>query len=48
MGLSELTVVATAAVRDASDGAAFCEEVLRDTGLRIWVIDGEEEARLSA
>ena len=41
MGLSELTVVATAAVRDASDGRAFCADVLRETGLRIWVIDGE-------
>ena len=48
MGLSELSVVATAAVRDASDGKEFCEEVRRETGLRIWVIDGEEEARLSA
>jgi exopolyphosphatase/guanosine-5'-triphosphate,3'-diphosphate pyrophosphatase len=48
MGLPTLTVVATAAVRDASDGAEFCEEVRRETGLRIWVIDGEEEARLSA
>ncbi len=48
MGLSELTVVATAAVRDASDGRNFCDEVQRETGLRIWVIDGEEEARLSA
>lgn len=48
MGLPELTVVATAAVRDASDGAEFREEVRRATGLRIWVIDGEEEARLSA
>ncbi len=48
MGLSELTVVATAAVRDATDGPAFCDDVLRETGLRIWVIDGEEEARLSA
>ena len=48
MGLSELTVVATAAVRDATDGRDFCDEVLRQTGLRIWVIDGEEEARLSA
>ncbi|MGC3936264.1 Ppx/GppA family phosphatase [Roseobacter sp. EG26] len=48
MGLPELTVVATAAVRDASDGPAFCDEVKRETGLRIWVIDGEEEARLSA
>jgi exopolyphosphatase/guanosine-5'-triphosphate,3'-diphosphate pyrophosphatase len=48
MGLSELSVVATAAVRDASDGRDFCDEVQRETGLRIWVIDGEEEARLSA
>ena len=48
MGLNELTVVATAAVRDATDGPAFCEEVQQQTGLRIWVIDGKEEARLSA
>jgi len=48
MGLSELTVVATAAVRDANDGPDFCADVLRDTGLKIWVIDGKEEARLSA
>ncbi|WP_298861157.1 Ppx/GppA family phosphatase [uncultured Sulfitobacter sp.] len=48
MGLSEMTVVATAAVRDASDGREFCEEVRAETGLKIWVIDGEEEARLSA
>jgi exopolyphosphatase/guanosine-5'-triphosphate,3'-diphosphate pyrophosphatase len=48
MGLPTLTVVATAAVRDATDGQDFCEEVKRETGLRIWVIDGEEEARLSA
>jgi len=48
MNLPELTVVATAAVRDATDGAEFCEEVRKETGLRIWVIDGEEEARLSA
>ena len=48
MGLSELTVVATAAVRDAEDGADFRREVQEATGLRIWVIDGEEEARLSA
>ena len=48
MGLQTLTVVATAAVRDASDGPDFCKDVKRETGLRIWVIDGEEEARLSA
>ncbi|GHF44403.1 Ppx/GppA family phosphatase [Seohaeicola zhoushanensis] len=48
MGLPGLTAVATAAVRDAEDGPAFREEVFQKTGLRIWVIDGEEEARLSA
>ncbi|WIY24001.1 Ppx/GppA family phosphatase [Parasedimentitalea psychrophila] len=48
MGLPPLSVVATAAVRDASDGPEFCAQVLRETGLKIWVIDGREEARLSA
>ncbi|MQQ07664.1 exopolyphosphatase [Epibacterium sp. SM1979] len=48
MELPHMTVVATAAVRDAEDGAEFCEEVLRETGLVIHIIDGEEEARLSA
>jgi exopolyphosphatase/guanosine-5'-triphosphate,3'-diphosphate pyrophosphatase len=48
MGIAPLTAVATAAVREAEDGPAFREEVLRETGLRLWVIDGEEEARLSA
>jgi exopolyphosphatase / guanosine-5'-triphosphate,3'-diphosphate pyrophosphatase len=48
MGLPPLTAVATAAVREASDGADFRDEVERETGLRIWVIHGEEEARLSA
>ncbi|APG47510.1 Ppx/GppA family phosphatase [Phaeobacter porticola] len=48
MDMPPLSVVATAAVRDASDGEDFCEEVLRDTGLKIHVIDGQEEARLSA
>ncbi|MEP2892550.1 Ppx/GppA family phosphatase [Tateyamaria sp.] len=48
MGLSDLTVVATAAVRDASDGPDFCADVLRDTGLVVRIIDGREEARLSA
>lgn len=48
MNLPPLTAVATAAVRDADDGPDFREQVMRETGLRIWVIDGEEEARLSA
>ncbi len=46
--MAPLTAVATAAVRNAEDGPDFCAEVLRETGLRLWVIDGEEEARLSA
>ena len=48
MGAAPLTVVATAAVREAEDGPAFREEIERETGLRLWVIDGDEEARLSA
>ncbi|MES2667097.1 MAG: Ppx/GppA family phosphatase [Pseudomonadota bacterium] len=48
MGISPLTVVATAATREAEDGPAFQAEVLAQTGLRLWVIDGDEEARLSA
>jgi exopolyphosphatase/guanosine-5'-triphosphate,3'-diphosphate pyrophosphatase len=48
MGVSPLTAVATAAVREAQDGAEFRREVLEQTGLDLWVIDGTEEARLSA
>ncbi len=48
MGLPSLTAVATAAVRDANDGPDFQKQVIEETGLRLWVIDGEEEARLSA
>jgi exopolyphosphatase/guanosine-5'-triphosphate,3'-diphosphate pyrophosphatase len=48
MRVTALEAVATAAVRDAEDGAAFCAEVRAATGLRLRVIAGEEEARLSA
>jgi exopolyphosphatase/guanosine-5'-triphosphate,3'-diphosphate pyrophosphatase len=48
MNIPPLTAVATAAVRNATDGQDFKEEVERATGLNIYVIDGEEEARLSA
>jgi exopolyphosphatase/guanosine-5'-triphosphate,3'-diphosphate pyrophosphatase len=48
MGIAPLTVVATAATREAEDGPEFQAEVLRETGLKLWVIDGDEEARLSA
>ncbi|EAR52240.1 phosphatase, Ppx/GppA family protein [Oceanicola granulosus HTCC2516] len=48
LGISPLTAVATAAMRDAEDGPAFREEIERETGVNIFVIDGAEEARLSA
>ncbi len=48
MAMAPLTGVATAAVREAEDGPEFCAEVERETGLRLWVASGEEEARLSA
>lgn len=47
-GVSPLLTVATAAVRDATDGPAFRAQVLDETGLDIRVLDGFEEARLSA
>jgi exopolyphosphatase/guanosine-5'-triphosphate,3'-diphosphate pyrophosphatase len=48
MKVENMTVVATAAAREAEDGPAFQAEVLEKTGLKIWVVDGDEEARLSA
>lgn len=48
MAVSPLLTVATAAVRDASDGPEFRREVLEEAGLDIQIVDGTEEARLSA
>jgi len=48
MNLTSLTMVATAAVREAVDGPDFKAEVEGATGLEMLVIDGIEEARLSA
>lgn len=48
MDLQSLTAVGTAAVREASDGAEFCAEVARETGISIEIAPGLEEARLSA
>ncbi len=48
MGILPLMTVATAAVREAEDGPEFCQEVEEKTGVKIRIIDGEEEARLSA
>ena len=48
LNISPLTCVATAAVREASDGLEFCDEIFRRTGLELEVASGEREARLSA
>lgn len=48
MSLTSLTIVATAAVREASDGQDFANEVAKLTGMQMQIIPGDEEARLSA
>lgn len=48
MKVTHVDVLATAAVRAASDGKKFCDRVTKETGLAVKVIDGLEEARLSA
>ena len=45
---SSLFVAATAAVRDAVDGADFVGRVLAEAGLSVRVLSGEEEARYAA
>jgi exopolyphosphatase/guanosine-5'-triphosphate,3'-diphosphate pyrophosphatase len=46
--VDHLAVIATAAVREAKDGAKFAAELERRNGIEVRVIDGTEEARLSA
>jgi len=48
MRVAQLIVVATAAVRDAEDGAQFVAEAEASCNLKIRVLTGEEEARYSA
>lgn len=48
LGVKRVHAVATAAVRDAADGEAFAKAVLKNTGLKLRVLSGAEEARLSA
>ncbi len=43
-GIDHILPVATAAVRDAGNGARFLEEIARATGLNFRLISGEEEA----
>jgi exopolyphosphatase/guanosine-5'-triphosphate,3'-diphosphate pyrophosphatase len=48
MDVSELSMLGTAAVRDAANGAEFAAEVRRLTGRPVEILSGEEEAHLSA
>ncbi len=48
MGIEQIDVVATAAVRDAKNGAEFVTAVRDRCNFDVRVIGGEEEARLSA
>ena len=48
IAVDDLAVLATAAVRDARDGEAFAAEVERQCSVRVNIIDGAEEGRLSA
>ena len=47
LGCDRVVTVATSAVRDAGNGAAFLDWVRRETGLEARILTGEEEARLS-
>jgi exopolyphosphatase/guanosine-5'-triphosphate,3'-diphosphate pyrophosphatase len=48
MEVGRLDLVATAAVRDAADGAEFVAEIERRFGKLVTVLSGAEEARLAA
>jgi len=47
LGATRIEAVATSAVRDAANGLTFLELVRSETGLKVKVLRGEEEARLS-
>ncbi|MGE3142424.1 MAG: Ppx/GppA family phosphatase [Hyphomonadaceae bacterium] len=48
LGVRDVYAVATAAVREAEDGRAFADRVARETGFRLRILSGADEARLSA
>ena len=47
LGVKRVEAVATSAVRDAENGAEFVEAVKKAVGLKVKLLKGEEEARLS-
>ncbi len=48
MGVESIETFATAAVREADNGAAFVEKVRADTGIEIQIIDGRQEGHFAA
>ncbi|MDH5188739.1 MAG: Ppx/GppA family phosphatase [Rhodospirillaceae bacterium] len=48
MGVDKLEIVATAAVRDATDGPDFVAEIEKLTAHHVRVLSGEEEAKMAA
>lgn len=48
LAVDHLAIIATAAVREARDGRAFAAEAERQCGVPVRIIEGGEEARLSA
>jgi exopolyphosphatase/guanosine-5'-triphosphate,3'-diphosphate pyrophosphatase len=47
LGAKRIEAVATSAVRDATNGGAFLARVRQEAGLRVRLLNGEEEARLA-
>ncbi len=47
LGAQRIEAVATSAVREASNGDAFIRRIRNETGLKVRVLMGEEEARLA-
>ena len=47
LGVKRTEVVATSAVRDAANGEEFLRLVKSETGLKVRILHGEDEARLS-
>ncbi len=45
-GFTRIEAVATSAVREASNGGQFIEAIQQQTGIRVRVVTGQEEARL--
>ena len=48
MGVRDVMAVATAAVREASNGAEFLETVRSECGLEVHLLSGDREAEISA